>query len=132
MPVFDVLVCEDDAKIRELVRLVLEMEGNSVVGEAENGRQAIVEAERHQPDVVLLDLSMPVMDGLEALPKIRRVAPEARIVVLSGFDNPSLVARALELGAESYVTKGGDPAEILAAVEGGPWPDARAASGPPD
>jgi DNA-binding NarL/FixJ family response regulator len=113
-----VLVCDDSAHIRELVRLLLEMEGNSVVAEAENGRQAIVEAERHQPDVVLLDLSMPVMDGLEALPEIQRVAPEARVVVLSGFDNASLVAHALELGAESYVTKGGDPAEILAAVEG--------------
>ena len=118
MPALQILVCDDSANIRELVRLVLELEGNSVVAEAENGRQAIVEAERHQPDVVLLDLSMPVMDGLEALPEILRVAPETRIVVLSGFDNPSLVARALELGAESYVTKGGDPAEIVAAVEG--------------
>jgi DNA-binding NarL/FixJ family response regulator len=132
MPGLRILVCDDSAHIRELVRLVLEMEGHSVVGEAENGRRAIEEAERHQPDVVLLDLSMPIMDGLEALPEIRRVAPETRIVVLSGFDNPSLVARALELGAESYVTKGGDPAEILVAVEGRQRPDARDAPGPPD
>jgi DNA-binding NarL/FixJ family response regulator len=113
-----ILVCDDSAHLRELLRVVLEMEGNSVVAEAEDGRQAVAEAEQHQPDVVLLDLSMPVMDGLEALPEIQRVAPGTRVVVLSGFDNAGLVARALELGAESYVTKGGDPAEILAAVAG--------------
>lgn len=115
-----VLLCDDSPKIRQLVRVVLELEGKTVVAEAENGRDAVAAAERHQPDVVLLDLSMPVMDGLEALPEIRRVAPGARVVVLSGFDNPGLVSEALSLGAERYVTKGGDPAEIVAAVEGGP------------
>ncbi|HEX2044039.1 MAG TPA: response regulator transcription factor [Gaiellaceae bacterium] len=115
-----ILLCDDSPKIRELVRVVLELEGKTVVAEAENGRDAVAAAERHQPDVVLLDLSMPVMDGLEALPEIRRVAPDARVVVLSGFENPALVSAALSLGAERYVTKGGDPAEIVAAVEGGP------------
>lgn len=113
-----VLLCDDSPQIRELVRIVLELEGNEVVSEAENGRDAVAEAERLQPDVVLLDLSMPVMDGLEALPEIRRVAPEARIVVLSGFDNDRLVSQALALGADHYVPKGGDPDEIVDAVAG--------------
>ena len=113
-----VLLCDDSPQIRELVRIVLELDGNEVVSEAENGREAVDEAERLQPDVVLLDLSMPVMDGLEALPEIKRVAPEARIIVLSGFDNDRLVSQALALGADHYVPKGGDPNEIVDAVAG--------------
>ena len=113
-----VLVCDDSPQIRELVRIVLELEGDEVVGEAENGREAVDEAERLQPEVVLLDLSMPVMDGLEALPEIRRVAPQARIIVLSGFDRDRLVSQALALGADHYVPKGGDPDEIVDAVAG--------------
>jgi DNA-binding NarL/FixJ family response regulator len=113
-----VLLCDDSPQIRELLRIVLELEGNEVVSEAGNGREAVEEAERLQPDVVLLDLSMPVMDGLEALPEIRRVAPEARIIVLSGFDNDRLVSQALALGADQYVPKGGDPNEIVDAVAG--------------
>ncbi|MGH3029929.1 MAG: response regulator [Gaiellaceae bacterium] len=112
-----VLLCDDCAPVRELVRLVLELEGIEVVGEAGDGGAAIEEAGRCQPDVVLLDLSMPAMDGLEALPEIRRVAPQAKVVVLSGFDNPVIVERALELGAVRYVEKGGRPEEIVAAVE---------------
>jgi DNA-binding NarL/FixJ family response regulator len=113
-----VLLCDDSPQIRELVRVVLEEEGTEVVSEAENGREAVDEAERLQPDVVLLDLSMPVMDGLEALPEIRRVAPGARIVVFSGFDNERLVSQALALGADHYVPKGGDRDEIVDAVAG--------------
>jgi DNA-binding NarL/FixJ family response regulator len=112
-----VLLCDDCARVRELVRLVLELEGIQVVGEAGDGGAAIEEAGRCQPDVVLLDLSMPSMDGLEALPEIRRVAPQARVVVLSGFDNPLIAERALELGAVRYVEKGARPEEIVAAVE---------------
>ncbi|HEU4449711.1 MAG TPA: response regulator transcription factor [Gaiellaceae bacterium] len=111
-----VLLCDDSGTLRELLRVVLELEGHEVVAEAENGAEAVAAAEREQPDIVLLDLSMPVMDGLEALPEIRRVAPASRVVVFSGFDNEALVARALELGAIRYVAKGGDPDEIVGAV----------------
>ena len=112
-----VLLCDDCAPVRELVRLVLESEGIEVVGEVADGGAAVEEAGRCQPDVILLDISMPAMDGLEALPEIRRVAPQARVVVYSGFDNPVIVERALELGAVRYVDKGGRPEEIVAAVE---------------
>lgn len=117
MPGLKVMLVDDSALIRELVRIVLEDGGNAVVAEARTGREAVAVAERHQPDVVLLDLSMPEMDGLEALPEIRRVAPDTQVVVLTGFDNPVLAAQALELGASRYVVKGAPPAEIVTAVE---------------
>jgi DNA-binding NarL/FixJ family response regulator len=117
MPGARVLLCDDSVPVRELVRLVLELAGIEVVGEVGDGGAAIEAARRCQPDVVLLDLSMPEMDGLEALPAIRRVAPESKVVVLSGFANPGIVERALELGAVRYVKKGSSPEEIVAAVE---------------
>jgi DNA-binding NarL/FixJ family response regulator len=117
MPGLQVMLVDDSALLRELVRIVLEDGGNAVVAEARTGREAVAEAANHQPDVVLLDLSMPEMDGLEALPELRRVAPRTKVVVLTGFDNPALAAHALELGAARYIVKGATPGEILSAVE---------------
>src|SRR6266511_1088230 len=88
-----------------------------VVGEATNGREAVAQAERHQPTIVVLDLAMPIMDGLEALPEIRRVAPRSKVVVLSGFEASAMAEQALELGAERYVEKGADPDSIVRAIE---------------
>lgn len=81
-------------------------EGFDVVGEAGDGLEAIAEAERHQPDLVVLDLSMPVLDGLEALPRILAVAPDARVVVVSGFDGGRMRGPALAAGAVAYLEKG--------------------------
>jgi YesN/AraC family two-component response regulator len=102
-----VVVADDVADLRELVRIKLELEpGFTVVGEAENGAQAIEVAATTQPDCILLDLAMPVMDGLQAIPKLRQVAPRTKIAVLSGFDNGSMAATALQLGAHLYLDKG--------------------------
>jgi CheY-like chemotaxis protein len=120
-----VLIVDDNADIRRLVRLRLEMEGGfEVVPDAADGRAAIEAVGLHLPDVVLLDLSMPVMDGLEALPLLRQALPYGRIIMLSGFDSVRFRARALELGADEYVEKGtaldqlvsviGDLATVLA------------------
>jgi YesN/AraC family two-component response regulator len=101
-----VVVADDVADLRELVRIKLELEpGFTVVGEAENGAQAVEVTATTQPDFVLLDLAMPVMDGLQAIPKLRHVAPHTRIAVLSGFDNGTMAATALELGADLYLDK---------------------------
>src|SRR5437588_12716538 len=79
-----VVIAEDDPDIRFLVADVLESDGRfQVVAEASNGAEAVRLAEEHQPDAVVLDLMMPVMDGGTALPKIRQVAPKAAVVVLS-------------------------------------------------
>jgi CheY-like chemotaxis protein len=80
------LIVDDHAEIRFILRIAAARYGLEVVGEAGNGQEAIALASSFQPDLILLDIAMPVMDGLEALPSIRHAAPTAKIVVLSAFE----------------------------------------------
>jgi YesN/AraC family two-component response regulator len=113
-----VVVCDDVAEIRQLARAVLEEAGDmEVVGEAADGREAIEVVERHQPDVVVLDLSMPELDGLEAIPLIHQVAPAAEIVIFSGFEEGKVAEVALGLKASRYVRKGAPLEELRTAVK---------------
>jgi DNA-binding NarL/FixJ family response regulator len=113
-----VLICDDVESMRVLLGVVVGLRpGLRVVGEAADGDQAIREAARLQPDVVVLDLSMPRRSGLDALPEIKRVAPEARIIVLSGFAAAMLAAEVLALGADRYIEKGADPDTIATMIE---------------
>ena len=113
-----VLICDDFEPLRILLARVLEdTPGLYVIGEAEDGVQTIAEALRLQPDVVLLDLSMPVKTGFDALPDIKRVAPNAKVIVLSGFDpTTSLSSEVLARGADSYLEKGVHPDRITATI----------------
>lgn len=111
---FRALIADDVPELRRLLRLVLEWsERFEVVGEAENGREAVDLAGRHSPDLLLLDVSMPVMDGMEALPLILEVSPETKVVVLSGFEAERLGQDASELGAAAYLEKGISPANLV-------------------
>lgn len=103
-----VLVVDDEPQHRALCRLALEPhEHVEVVGEAHNGRRGIELAAELQPDVVVLDLRMPIMGGLEALPQIREVAPFARVVVWTAApDGPMQRVSAQEAGAAAIVPKG--------------------------
>jgi DNA-binding NarL/FixJ family response regulator len=101
-----VVVIDDVPELRLLVRLTVEEDpGIEVVGEAANGRDGIEVCRATRPDVVLLDLSMPDMDGLEAIPLIRDHAPEARLIVLSGHEAGRVSLEALGQGATRYVNK---------------------------
>jgi signal transduction histidine kinase/DNA-binding NarL/FixJ family response regulator len=100
-----VVIIDDTADLRDLLRVALGRGGLSVVGEAGDGLAGI--------EAVLLDLSMPVMDGIEALPQIRAVAPSAKIIVLSGFEAAELTDRALDSGADAYIQKGVSLGRIL-------------------
>lgn len=100
-------LCDDVPELRRLVRLVLEEDGGiQVVGEAGEATTAVREIEALQPDVVLLDLAMPGMDGLEALPLVREAAPDVCVIVFSGFVASQLADLARALGAQHYVEKG--------------------------
>lgn len=113
-----VLICDDVEAMRVLLGVVVGgRSGLHVVGEAADGEQAITEAARLKPDVVLLDLSMPRRTGLDALPEIKRVAPEAKVIVLSGFATSMLAPDVLALGADRYIEKGVDPDTIAAMIE---------------
>lgn len=112
-----VVVVDDTPDLRNLLRLVLARGGFDVVGEASDGRAGIEVARRTTPDVVLLDIAMPVMDGLEALPALRRMLPRAKIIAMSAFGASQMAARAVAAGADGYVQKGTSLHSILTYVE---------------
>src|SRR5437763_3902055 len=114
MDSFRVVVADDFADIRHLMRLTLERSGRfQIVGEAVNGAEAITLAQELEPDLLLLDLSMPVLSGLEALPRIREASPATKVVVLSGLDRAQMEPDAREGGAVGYLEKGLRPSELV-------------------
>ena len=112
-----VLLVDDTPDLRALVRMALERRGDfRVVAEAGDGREGVDSAKAHQPDVVLLDIAMPVMSGLEALPLIREVCPTSTVIMLSGFGADKMSAQALLAGADGYIQKGQPIRALLAQV----------------
>ncbi|MBW8750377.1 MAG: PAS domain S-box protein [Propionibacteriales bacterium] len=108
-----IVVVDDSPDVRTLVRAQIRMSKRlEVVGEGTNGLDAVALATRHQPDLMLLDVSMPVIDGLTALPKVIDASPQTRVVMYTGFDEKGLAARAAELGAAAFVEKSA-PFEVL-------------------
>ncbi len=97
---------DDTATIRMLIRLALENVGIQIVGEAGDGAAGVELVARELPDVVILDVAMPVMDGFEALPLMRAAVPGVRVVILSGFQASMVGDAALGAGADAFVEKG--------------------------
>lgn len=108
-----VFLVDDVPELRELIRFGIEVDPEfEVVGEAGDGRTALDGISETSPAAVLLDLSMPDMDGFEAIPEIRSRQPDTAIVILSGFSADRMAARATERGADGYVEKGTPVAEL--------------------
>ncbi|TMR13548.1 response regulator transcription factor [Nonomuraea turkmeniaca] len=112
-----VLVADDQALVRAGVRMLLQAAGDmEVVGEAEDGAEAVRLAERHLPDVILMDLRMPRVDGLEAIKRVLAARPGARIVVLTTFAEDANVYAALRAGAVGFLVKDDEPERMVDAV----------------
>jgi DNA-binding NarL/FixJ family response regulator len=113
-----VLICDDQEEMRGMLGAVIDLIPDMrVVGEAADGEVAIEEAARVQPDVILLDLAMPVLSGLDALPRLREVAKDAKIIVFTGFAKEAVSDQVFALGADRYIEKGTGLETITAALE---------------
>jgi two-component system response regulator NreC len=112
-----VLLADDHDILRDGLRALLEMAGDiRVVGEARTGREAVAEAERLRPNIVLMDISMPELDGVEACRRIRQHAPDVRVLFLTMHEADDYLFRALRAGAAGYVIKRAAAGDLLAAV----------------
>ncbi len=113
-----VLLADDQRTVREGLTALLQLaDGIEVVGAAEDGRRALELVERERPDVVLMDLRMPVMDGVEATARIRTAHPDTAVIVLTTHADDESVLGALRAGAKGYLTKDAGAAEITRAVQ---------------
>jgi DNA-binding NarL/FixJ family response regulator len=111
------LIADDQALVRVGLRKILESEPETtVVGEAADGEDAVAAARRLRPDVVLMDIRMPVLDGIEATRRIVRAQPGARVLILTTFGLDAYVYDALRAGASGFMLKDSPPEEIIAAV----------------
>jgi DNA-binding NarL/FixJ family response regulator len=115
--VISVLVADDHSIVREGIRRLIEGEPNiKLCGEAEDGRELLELVERHRPDVVILDITMPRLSGLETLERVRSKHPEVKTILLSVHADPPMIQSAVALGADGYLLKNARASEILSAI----------------
>jgi two-component system chemotaxis response regulator CheY len=113
----NVLIVDDLAFIKIVLRDIIEKAGFRVIGEASNGEQAISLYQDTRPDVVLMDITMPGMDGLTALEKIRKIDPAARVIICSALGQQRLIVQAIQLGAKDFIVKPFQPQRIISALK---------------
>ena len=111
-----VLLCDDSMFARQMTRRFLTGAGCEVVGEAEDGEDAVTKYASLKPEVLLIDLVMPRLSGVEAIKRIRADHPDARIVVCSAMGQDGLVKEAIDAGARSFIVKPAQPEKVVAAV----------------
>jgi two-component system chemotaxis response regulator CheY len=112
------VVTDDAMFMRTLLRKMLEQnEAFEVLGEASNGLEAIEAAKRHQPDVMTLDITMPQMDGIHAVPEILKVSPATRIIMVTAMGQQSMVIEAIKLGAKDFVVKPFEKSRVYQAIQ---------------
>jgi DNA-binding NarL/FixJ family response regulator len=116
--VIKVAICDDHALFRSGVKTTLSMRKDvQMIAEAENGMQLLNLLKHIQPDVVLLDITMPIMDGLSTLPEIKKLYPQVKVIMLSMHNDHSMISKMMEIGANSYLTKDSDAEAIYQAIK---------------
>lgn len=108
-----VVVVDDDSMMREMLKLILFSEDYPVIGEASNGQDAIALCAMHKPGLVLLDINMPKMDGLQALEEIRKISPASIVLMVSAELTMDRVSEAIKIGASGFVVKPLNPGSVL-------------------
>ena len=112
-----VLIVDDTLFMRASIKQMLEANGHSVAGEASNGVEAIERFAAVKPDVILMDITMPDMDGLEALRRIKEIDKNAKVVMCTAMGQQAMVAKAVELGAQQFIVKPFQTDRLLAAID---------------
>jgi two-component system invasion response regulator UvrY len=125
-----VLLVDDQSRMRTSLRNLLQDEGIVVVGEAADGEEGVATARALSPDVVLMDLRMPRLNGIQATVEIKRLLPTTQVVIFTAYDDPGIQRNAAEVGAHAYLVKGCPPQVILSTVLDA-WEDAPRARGLP-
>ncbi len=113
-----IIVADDHTLFRSCLRSLLDKKPNlDIIGEAANGQELMIILKKQHPDLILMDLQMPGMNGIEAIEQIKQEYPHIKIIVLSMFDNEGFIIHSLELGVNAYLLKNADPGEIVSTID---------------
>ncbi len=113
----NILICDDAAFMRMMIKDILTKNGYNVVAEAENGAKAVEKYQETKPDLVLMDITMPEMDGIQALKKIKSIDPNASVVMCSAMGQQAMVIESIQSGARDFIVKPFQPDRVLEAVK---------------
>ncbi|MBP8714427.1 MAG: response regulator [Lachnospiraceae bacterium] len=113
----NILICDDAAFMRMMIKDILTKNGYNVVGEAENGAKAIEKYNETKPDLVLMDITMPEMDGIQALKKIKESDPKAMVIMCSAMGQQAMVIESIQSGAKDFIVKPFQADRVLEAVK---------------
>jgi two-component system chemotaxis response regulator CheY len=113
----NILICDDAAFMRMMIKDILTKNGYNIVGEAENGAKAVEKYNELKPDLVLMDITMPEMDGIEALKKIKAADPNASIIMCSAMGQQAMVIESIQSGAKDFIVKPFQADRVLEAVQ---------------
>ena len=112
-----VMICDDAAFMRMMIKDILTKNGYEIAAEAENGQKAVENYPEAKPDLVLMDITMPEMDGIEALKKIKELDPNAKVIMCSAMGQQAMVIEAIQSGAKDFIVKPFQAERVLEAVK---------------
>ena len=113
----NILICDDAAFMRMMIKDILTKNGYNIVGEAENGAKAVEKYAELKPDLVLMDITMPEMDGIQALKKIKESDPNAKVIMCSAMGQQAMVIESIQSGAKDFIVKPFQADRVLEAVQ---------------